>query len=796
MGNRPRNPLLEQRPFNKARGVTETTLLVPPPFSFPGVTARVFPLRASMDLLRAFCRSYLNVAPEICEFHPYLPYVLLVVLNYGRMAIEQANLGWIAQHEVYFGVPVGKWHPNRSRGRPSFAGWVVNTPFIFVDSAASLTTGRESYGWPKVHAALQPSLERWLVDPRHTNRLLSLDVKGFGGRNAKGARLLEIEQELGQNVALAPLDLKVIDPFDRLSRFTRTSWSTGMSLLQLLLRSPLAGFGPQDPGGRGRTLFESLSQLLGLYQQPGLDAVTLKQFPDARDPEQLCYQALVQSRLDVARYNAGGLLGLGNLLLGDITGGFRIRLHEHPSFPIVASLGLEVAREQTNGRTVSILEPFFPFWLSVDLTYGRGQTLCWRMNGSSWYVKSRPAGPPVKTALYNTFAGAAHQVWRGPFVVPRALVEVFPLRADPQKLQSFIDGYLNLPGAPFHFKAWGDVVFMSAWAGRLFSRDRSAAWIEAREVAFHVPVTWFDQQGGFIDYAFAKPFVFVDNPTLAMTQREVQGVPAMDATIDTPGISWLSGGSLLRVKVDVFSALAAGLPTERRKLLSIAKLRDSLEKEIQKKRKAQGAKPPKPQPTPSTSETPPTGGSEPSLAQVTSRILDGEAPLQLVTLKQFRDAEEPERACYQCLLLQPWRLTKSKPRPFEDKEIKIYRYPSLPLVEILGLVAAATDAPKKVRGAIADVLASESPFRIECDIVIGPQEVLFDTAGSLPWQPVLGAPQRTDPGVPGSTVPTKNARPTSGMTKGREPDANGPWPLIQDFLAGLPGFEKARDEGE
>ncbi len=129
--------------YNTALGVTET-LAVTPPFSFHGVTARVFPLRAGMNSLRRFCDRYLNIAEEVCEFHPYFPFVFLVVLDYGQMAIEELNLGWISQNEVFFGVPIAMWRRDRL-GRPVFDEWVLTTPFIVVDDA--FERGPVQPGW-------------------------------------------------------------------------------------------------------------------------------------------------------------------------------------------------------------------------------------------------------------------------------------------------------------------------------------------------------------------------------------------------------------------------------------------------------------------------------------------------------------------------------------------------------------------------------------------------------------------------------------------------------------------------
>src|SRR3954447_20712452 len=644
----------EKPPFNTARGAADTTLLFLPPFSFPGVTARVFPLRASINLLRSFCVRYLNVAPpEVCEFYPYLPYVFLVVLDYGRMAIEASNLGWVSQHEIFFAVPLGKWRLDRAASRPVLKSWVVSTPFIFVDNPTSLTGGRESYGWPKVLAELHPSVEQWLTDPRNPNRLLTLDVKGFGSDPTESTRLLEIDQQPGQNFSLVPPDLDAFDPFVRLFRLSRASMSIGADLAQLFLRSPLSGYAA-DPGSSLMVLLESIRQILGVARKPGLEAVTLKQFRDSADPAEICYQAIVQSWLSATRYNRGGLLGVSKVLQGDITGGFRIRLHDHPVLPIVESLGLEVARERSSdGRAVSTLEPFFPFWLNVDLFYSRGRTLCWRMRREPWRRGETRIGPTPAKTPFNTVAGAAQQVWQGPFFTSAASFYVFPLPAEKAKLVDFVNQYLNTRDSSgrHRFELCGRHVYMVARESRMFSEVRSAAWIESHQISFYIPLLWYHE--GKHKLVLVTPFAFVDNPTLAMTMREVQGVPAMDATIEAPSRLWRRKAPLLTMRLNVFSTLDAGLGGERRMLLEVGR------------------------------GDPPARHACSRCPSVDHLPTAGDAmALQRLTLKQFRDAEDPERACFQALIQEPWTLSKPRRvRPLKPCVVKIYRYPSLPLVD-------------------------------------------------------------------------------------------------------------------
>jgi hypothetical protein len=671
-----------------------------------------------MNSLRNFCDRYLNVAREVCEFRPFLPYVFLVVLDYGRMAIEELNLGWISQNEIFFGVPLAMWRPDRL-GRPVFEKSVLNTPFIVVDDARSLSGGRESYGWPKVLGSLRTSPERWLIDPRSPTRFLSLDIQGADSE-APSTRLLDIEQQSGQNASLVPPELGMLDPFGLFSRLTRTSMAIGYDLAQLLLAAPLSGFAPPDWNGqrRGRrgALLDSFRKLPAFLAEPGLDVVTLKQFRDAEDPAQICYQSLVESRLKVSRYNRGGLLGSYNILQGDITGGFRIRLQESSAFPVIESFGLEVAEAQTfrtpaaRRQTISFVEPFFPFWMSVDLSYGKGRTICWRTRTKPWHVKGTRVGrSPRKKAYYNTLAGGAEQVWHGPFEIPEASFEIYPLKAHSHRLEELVEQYLGFlrAGKEFRFtveKPRQDdehaYVYMLVSTNRMFSKARSGAHLKSSEISFNIPIRMSLKKGsGAFFTCLATPFAFVDNPVLATTMREVQGIPAMDASIEAPSQFLRRGGPLLKVQVDVFEALGAGLPAQRKTLIEI-----------------------KP--------------CEPSGPYIDTHGKILEDISGRLTLKQIRDTERPDRACHQSLVFETWRIEsgKSKPKELNNAgEVLVYQYPSLRLTDILGLDPLKTLPPQETGGAIADVLKADKPFRMETSVQIGLPTEVADTSTLLDW---------------------------------------------------------------
>ena len=124
----------ERSQFNTARGGRLETVPAPsrPPSEFQGVHAQVYPLRANVARLTYFIDHYLNlgVPKNLVHFKPALPFVYLMSMNYGRMAVTARNIGWISQNEIAFVVPLECYR--EIEGRLEFQGWAVVSPFIFV----------------------------------------------------------------------------------------------------------------------------------------------------------------------------------------------------------------------------------------------------------------------------------------------------------------------------------------------------------------------------------------------------------------------------------------------------------------------------------------------------------------------------------------------------------------------------------------------------------------------------------------------------------------------------------------
>ena len=144
--------------------LTNNPLPIKPPFVFNGMSARIFPLRASLDALQQLCNGYLNfIPPEAGRFRASVPYAFLMVLDYGQVAEAITRIGWFAQLEVFFSVAVD-WY-TLVNGKWVFQDFGVITPYIFVNDSFSVPLGRTVYGFPKILADVTSTPSQWVKDP-------------------------------------------------------------------------------------------------------------------------------------------------------------------------------------------------------------------------------------------------------------------------------------------------------------------------------------------------------------------------------------------------------------------------------------------------------------------------------------------------------------------------------------------------------------------------------------------------------------------------------------------------------
>ncbi len=570
-----------------------------PPFDFDGVTARVFPLRAHAHALQRLCDNYLNLYPEQIYFRPSAPYVVLVLLNYGRMSYASetaAHYGWVSQNEVYFGAPVD-WR-RRNNGRWE-TGMGVVSPFIFVDQGWSIEMGREVYGWPKEPAEFQRQVNTWASgSPAARENLLTLATETFltpyASERPSSVPLVEINRaaplSIGPSLWQAPLSID-------------NPWWGGMTLL----RESMRGWWPTGLSDAPTYLSMMLQSMRLLYGGPSPEFYTanLKQVRSLEDPSVAAYQAITMAPIQLTALHRAGLLGESRILLGDPTGGYQIRVQRHPLFPIIETLGLVVSEEEmhSDARDVAIrgytagvagntrlerfpegltsgddvehgiatLAPLFPFWIEADLRYGCGDTITWRdplVSGGAWHsrIAARVGGtdPAVAGApgggapgwvgasdgplgaqphLFDPTWGA-RTLPAPPYYYPQLTMRLLALEVT--SAQAIEDAIRDLdpPEEVGHFEPYrppGDppgppfVLMMVTTSEEMGAETNSAGWWWKRQVSFYVPVTW-DRRPNTV--CMLSMITFADSELAATIAREI-GPEVIAADLVAPSDSWL-----------------------------------------------------------------------------------------------------------------------------------------------------------------------------------------------------------------------------------------------------------------
>ncbi|MDI1444177.1 hypothetical protein [Polyangium sp. 6x1] len=774
---------MQKPPFNMARGLYPAMQLIPP-FYFKGVTMRVFPLLADMERVQRFVDQYINnIAPaEVGKFRVFLPYVYLQLVHYGKMSIDAANLGWIAQHEVNFTIPLA-WYEEQG-AKLVFKDWIYLTPYVFVDNPLSMTTGREVYGWPKSPGYLVPTVPGWVDDPMAPRLLGKVSTQLFpqtyAGKKLEERAIVEFLQSPSLTPFECPPDLnQAFYPWAAAQNVVNSASRWLSSCVDILYGMGILHKQPGATPANAVRMAQQLAQLMvGLYtSNPYWTALNLKQFQSATQPHLADYQGFVTTKLLIDGINQVGFFGNSHLLLGDITGGYRINIHGYSDFPLVDTLGLKVAGEPTrgpHGEPVDTLEPVFPFWLDFDMKYPWGEVLAWRTPFScgwkcdDWVPTSLTAPEPEPIPLFNTSRGVPLDPVTGPFYFPDATVRVLPMLADKAKLQAFCDAYLNhmLEGTGYQIDAWGTYVYMMASSvDEVGSATNNVGVWTDRDIEILLPVLWYFE-GELRGAAMIPVFSYANRSAAAVSASEVSGIPTLPAVLASPADRWMdhAGPSpktpqpLLTVLAEVLPAVGYGQKAERHPVIEIIQgsttpltptnkflLNESFSDLMQQEyeRKVTTAK-----------------ASRVELEMARALALGPLAlkgSLDILTLKQFRDAQDPIAACYQSVVL----IERVLEHVFEVDEIerrlevRLHEYPSQPIVKTLGLHWKAVDVsgpaevyviepvrPFWARVAMRQHLGQNLAMRAgSTRWIIQPQEKLL---GSLLAQPSLGMEMLAD----------------------------------------------------
>lgn len=756
--------------YSQPRHALYDTLPLQPPFSIQGQTAHIFPLRANLHTLQMFVDGYANIIPpELGYFRAFLPYVQLMVLDYGALKVNVANFGWLAQYETMFTVPV-EWY-RMQNGRFVFYDYAWLTPFIFVDSELAFTLGRTEQGWPKGFATWLPlSAKNWMHDPRSSSPVAIVGSKVFPedyrGKSLQLQPFLEVIRRPPATPFVLPVDTK--SPFmpweavgntaSAMQGFTRDYFGVldGLGIMPTHVGASVPNF--------SRMALKAASMINPRKPDLYFNTINLKQFRDANSTKNYCYQSLTNGKLQIASWYAAGLLADPSIMAGDTTGGYSIRLNRWPSLPIIETLGLEVAREwRGDGVDVAELNPVVPFYYTVDMTYNRSTNIAWRTVDRIWHDQEGNCYPPIggvtdkNEGLYNTTLGLYTQEMTGPYEMTGTL-RVLPLLAKKSVLQNFLDSYYNVPmnietPNPIHwrFDVWGTpdpsdeyvyVYLVATSYESVTSFSNNVGDWANEDVSFLVPVQlrqlvgeeWVLRSSGLI-----PAFTYVDNAMTTVTVSEVQGVPSSLSTIIHPPSSWMTNNigiqKLLEVSTEVLPATDIGQKAVQRVIIEVSagevvsgtwepdwlhvatQWTSLFSAEVE---------------TNWATYQSATNDFENTLALAVEPLM-GIIPINIYTLKQFRDAYWPDYAAYQSIVRTPLKIRQIRDlrEAEEPMHVKIREYPSQPIVTLLGLVATLA---QEQDGGVVYNLRPVRPFWFKMEWFHGLGQNLWFRSGTKKWR--------------------------------------------------------------
>lgn len=377
----------------------------PPPYKFDTVGLQMYSVLADASRLRATCDRCLNSvlaqAGSGTRIRPIAGIsngiVNIQLLRYPKIystAPGYQNFGYTSQNELLISIPVVKLN---ALGLPVAVG--LFAPFLWVDNAWSLITGRDVVGFAKTMGDFAVPGEIWETDGYAVRALGSSQV---GSSKVDKETLLETS-----TVALTPYQQPI--SARALALPDRGDSDAPFGLLPDEEAIPLWPFGDIDRLYASNEFAAADPATLELmYASAGMavSSFALKQMRDAREPARACYQAVIEGRSLVTGFTHGGLLPTTDIRLSKFL------------FPnVIDQLGLAA-----NGDVIS---PLFGYWYRADFVLDNLHAEAELCGGSGAGAPALPGCLPTLTGgvlgalrFYQTMARAWLQVIDGCLPAP------------------------------------------------------------------------------------------------------------------------------------------------------------------------------------------------------------------------------------------------------------------------------------------------------------------------------------------------------------------------------------------
>jgi uncharacterized protein with NAD-binding domain and iron-sulfur cluster len=290
--------------------------------------------------------------------------------------------------------------------------------------------------------------------------------------------------------------------------------------------------------------------------------------------------------------------------------------------------------------------------LSVEAAVMSGMAASRALCGSprdivgEWFLRKPGAGAPAALPAYVPGLRHGEQCVQPPGLTKDGRLHFFPIQADPARMQALVDATFTVPsrGAVEYAVLGSNAVVMLYDSPYLTSLTQVVGYIPDRECGFCVPMLRLRPRGPKL--VLWLPYLFIDSSIGMVTGREVWGFPKQIGTFTFP-----RPGDPARfvVEATLFPRLSQTTPGTLQPIVTIERpgvyaaptrapewprARGAVEDMVRNLTGGTGR-----------ARSHPAAGS---LAVDVVSLFD---PLSvtIANLKQFRDAVEPTRACYQAI---------------------------------------------------------------------------------------------------------------------------------------------------
>jgi acetoacetate decarboxylase len=327
--------------------------------------------------------------------------------------------------------------------------------------------------------------------------------------------------------------------------------------------------------------------------------------------------------------------------------------------------------------------------------------------GATGATAPAPSAPPPTRTLPRFVPMLADLELPPPYAFRNLTIRSFPLRADPVRLQQAVDRLNIAPPEVCEVRAISNLVFMQlAQYPYLQSQPDPEGWFTENELGFAIPVAIGRRINGlFVPERVAYHFAmfFVDNDFAIATGREVFGYPkiASEMRFGAPG-----DPLLLTVDTLALQRRASTEPARKLRLVEVSETRHrsglaALLAEIKGLAADLG-----------DLVLGPAGLLDQGSPALWKAVLQtfGKSEIGIVSLKQFRDAADPSRACYQALVLSSFQIHTWHQRGLlaGDYSARIADDASMPIVDAFGLQRGADG-----------LVPTMQPFAMRFDCTLG-----------------------------------------------------------------------------